>query len=121
MTHRVIYLAGPYTAADERGRRKNYRALTEAAADLIGRGHIVFSPITHSHPIDVILIQREVRLSSDYWCDVDETFMAVCTEMAILNLPGWDESSGIRRERAYFERRGLPVWLLDETGEVPEL
>lgn len=111
---RVIYLAGPYTSADAEGRIARFEALTVAAAGLIRQGHIVYSPITHTHPIDLHFVREGVNLSSDYWCDFDETFMAVCTEMAILPLPGWESSSGIKRERAYFEARGLPIWFIGE-------
>lgn len=113
MSHRVIYVGGPYTHADHSIRRERFDALTKIAADFVKQGHIVYSPITHTHPIDLHFVRDDVHLSSDFWCDFDETFMSVCTEMVIVQLPGWDQSSGVKREREYFERRGLPVTFLD--------
>jgi hypothetical protein len=114
MTHRVIYVGGPYTHADHNVRSARFDALTAVAADLVRRGHIVYSPITHTHPIDVLFVRDDVHLSSDFWCDFDETFMSVCTEMVIVPLDGWEKSGGVKREREYFERRKLPVLLWDD-------
>ena len=107
---RIIYLAAPYTDPDPAIRQERYERVTEAAMRLVEQDHIVFSPLTHSHPIEVL--SSAIR-PSDWWCDFDETFMAVCTEMAILPLPGWERSSGVARERAYFEERGRPVWIIE--------
>jgi hypothetical protein len=109
MSKRVIYVGGPYTHADHNVRRERFEALTAVAAEIVKQGHIVYSPITHTHPIDLHFVRDDVHLSSDFWCDFDETFMSVCTEMVIVPLEGWEKSSGVTRERAYFEARGLPV------------
>jgi hypothetical protein len=106
---RIIYLAGPYSHPDPSVRERRFDALTNAAADLAAQGHIVFSPITHCHPIDVLLSEPR---DSDYWCAFVEPFMAACSEMLILPLDGWQESVGVMHERAFFEARGLPVNVL---------
>ena len=43
-----IYLAIPFSGIEE----KSFKAATEIAGLLISKGYIVFSPITHSHPIN---------------------------------------------------------------------
>ena len=106
---RIIYLAGPYSHPDPDVREARYQALTDAATKLVMAGHIVFSPITMSHPIDVRL--PEIR-DTDFWCGFDEPFMAACSEMLIVPLDGWQESVGVMKERAFFEARGLPVSFL---------
>ena len=47
----MIYLASPYTHCDHAVRLERYRAVCRAAAGLIRRGRVVFSPIAHSHAI----------------------------------------------------------------------
>jgi nucleoside 2-deoxyribosyltransferase len=106
---RIIYLACPYTDPDRMVREQRFRFATEAAAALIERGHIVFSPITMTHPIDTVLAGNAATLGSEFWVTFDEAFMDVCSEMIILDIEGWDRSSGIRREIEYFERQGKPV------------
>src|SRR5262245_37722446 len=110
---RIIYLACPYTDAVAEIREERFQAATKAAGFLIERDHIVFSPITITSPIDITLSGKMGTLGSDFWVRFDEAFMNVCSEMAILTLPGWDKSGGIARERRFFEDQGRPVWFLD--------
>jgi hypothetical protein len=115
MRKRIIYLACPYTDSDKSVREARFNLATEAAADLIREGHIVFSPITMTHPIDVVLAGEDATLGSDYWVAFDKTFMDMCSEMLVLQVDGWDQSKGIQREMEYFKAQGKPVNLL-----VPE-
>lgn len=120
LNRQVIYLAGPYTSADAAGRAERFDALTKAAAKFISKGYIVYSPITHTHPIDVEMIEMGITNDSDYWCDFDETFMSVCTDMVILMLPGWQESSGIAREIEYFSKRECSIHFLPVESSIDE-
>jgi hypothetical protein len=110
---KIIYLACPYTDPSSEVRRLRFHAATRAAAALIKQGHIVFSPITMSHPIDVVLAGEDATLGSDFWVAFDEAFMSFCSEIAILRIEGWDTSPGVNRERKFFESRALPVWFVD--------
>jgi hypothetical protein len=109
----IIYLACPYTDVSFEVRERRYRAATIAAASLIRQGRIVFSPITMTHPIDVVLAGQKGTLGSEFWVQFDEAFMGCCSEMVILKVDGWENSSGIEREKRFFEARGLPVRYLD--------
>lgn len=110
----IIYVGGPYSnnapvskgpsSAEKRIARFN--AVTELARQLIEQGKFVYSPLTMTHPIDV---RMKHDPGSDFWVDLDEAFMQHCSSMIVLMLPGWDESSGLKREIAYFESRGLPI------------
>jgi hypothetical protein len=53
-----IFLSINYTGMEE----KSFRIANKYAAKLISEGHIVFSPISHSHPI-----AKEVRTANMYW------------------------------------------------------
>jgi hypothetical protein len=121
----IIYLACPYTHADHRVREQRFKLATVAAAELIRQGYIVYSPITMTHPLDMVLAGDANTLGSDYWVKFDEAFMAVCAEMVVLQIDGWDQSSGIRREMNYFQSRGKPVRFLpikhEEASKFSEL
>jgi hypothetical protein len=107
--YRVVYLACPYTDPDPEIRKSRFEAATVAAAELIKQGNIVYSPITMTHPIDAVLAGASNTLGSDYWVAFDQAFMEMCSEMVVLQLDGWDKSSGIVREIAYFEGAGKPI------------
>jgi Domain of unknown function (DUF1937) len=99
----IIYLACPYTHEDPALRDARFHQATRAAARLIEKGEIVYSPITMTHPIDLVLAAESGTLGSDYWVAFDEAFMAFCDEVVVLMIEGWDKSSGIKREIAYFQ------------------
>lgn len=113
LTHKVIYLACPYTDPNPAVRLARFNVATAVAADLIRAGHIVYSPITMTHPIDIVLAGESSTLGSDYWVAFDEAFMAMCSEMVVIRLDGWQNSNGIRREIAYFTEHNKPIRYID--------
>ncbi len=113
---RIVYLASPYTHALPAIRLARFEAATQAAARLVETGRIVYSPLTMTHPIDLVLAQEGETLGSDYWVRFDEAFMEFCSEMVVLRLSGWQLSSGIAREMEFFRRRGRPISFIDPDG-----
>jgi hypothetical protein len=62
-----------------------------------------------THPIDLRMQQDP---GGEFWVTFDEAFMVHCERIMILKLPGWEASSGIMREIAFFHvRRIEPEWL----------
>jgi hypothetical protein len=110
---RIIYLACPYTDASFEVRELRFLAATEAAARLIREGFVVYSPITMTHPIDIALAGEGNTLGSEFWTRFDEAFMEFCTEIVVLRLAGWEDSSGIQRELDFFRKKGRPVRYMD--------
>lgn len=108
----IIYLACPYSDHSKDVREARFHAANEAAAHLIGQGKIVFSPISMTHPIDVVMAAEHETMGSDFWVTFDEAFMVFCDEMIILALPGWTQSAGIRREIEFFRSALKPVKLM---------
>lgn len=109
MTTGIAYLACPYTHPAMATRVERFEASARAAADLIQRGMFVYSPITMTHPIDIVMVEEGETMGTDYWCDFDEAFMRLCDEMIVLTIPGWRESRGIAREAKFFSDAGKPV------------
>lgn len=117
MTHQIVYLACPYSHPDMAVRLERFEASAHAAAELIRRGMFVYSPITMTHPIDLVLAEEGGSMGSDYWCDFDEAFMQICSEMVILTIDGWQDSRGIAREKKFFEASGKPVKYLQPVSD----
>ncbi len=90
-----VYLATPYNHDDIEVMKRRYNAVTEQAGILMQKGCIVYSPITHNHPI------AELGLAPrgwEYWKDNDSRFIEWCNAMYIFDLPGWRESTGVTAE-----------------------
>lgn len=111
------YLASPYTpkGVDDPEiaaiiREDRFRAACRAAAHLMRKGKVVFAPIAHSHFIDAFFDAPE---SGEFWKRQDEPYLTACTEMAVLMLPGWDESSGVRHEIEVAQFRGIQITYME--------
>jgi hypothetical protein len=120
LERRMIYLASPYSHENPDVQEARFKAVCLVAAKLIGRGHMIFSPIAHSHPIALH------GLAGDWqtWRAFDLAMIDACKEVWMLLLPGWGKSEGMRDEEEYAMSLGKPVRYLHADGEfaldVPE-
>jgi len=105
----MIYLASPYSHPDQAVEQARFDAVCQAAAALMRRGHLVFSPIAHSHAI------ARFGLPTDwaFWQRYDRAFLAWCDELWVLTLPGWEQSAGVQAEMRIAREMGKPVRLID--------
>jgi nucleoside 2-deoxyribosyltransferase len=104
----MIYLASPYSHPDPAVRQERYEAVCQAAAELISRGHIVFSPVAHSHTIATYGLPGDW----EFWQRTDRWFIRHCQRLVVLTLPGWRESQGVAAEMEIARGLGKPVVLL---------
>lgn len=115
---RIIYIAGPYTSHAtgyrtqnlEQGSRAN--VLTRYAATLMEEGWAVFSPVTHGHAIWMASGCALGRTAAA-WADVNDPIMALCTEIHVVRIRGWDRSVGVRREIEHFAQRMIAPLFVD--------
>lgn len=101
----VIYLASPYSHPDPAVRQRRYEAAVAGAAELWRRGHVVFSPIAHSHPIAL----HGIEGTWEQWLEFDTAILAICDELRVLMMEGWDESSGVAAEVQVASARGIAI------------
>ena len=90
----MIYLASPYSHTDLCVREARYDAACCAAAKLIAQGHVVFSPVAHSHGI----VRYGLPVDWNFWERQDRRFVEMCDELWALKLDGWHESIGVQAE-----------------------
>lgn len=108
----IIYISGPYTDPNPLIRGDRERQLTIAAATFAKRGHIVYSPITHSAP----LARMGLDLTHEQWIAFDKPFMELCTCCVVVALYGWYESRGVQEEIKYFNEAYKPVFFVVPEG-----
>lgn len=101
------YLAIPYSHPDPDVRQARFELACDWSAWLIERGCNVFSPISHSHYIS----QRMGNANdSDFWVDMDLTFLGLWAEVLILVCEsGVWKSDGVARELEEATLLGIPV------------
>jgi hypothetical protein len=109
----LIYIASPYSHGAENVRRDRFDAVCEYAGRLMQLGHVVYSPIAHSHPI---AMRVGLPTDWDYWKTFDHAMITRSTALMVLMLPGWRESEGVTAEIKMARELGIPVDY--ESGEV---
>jgi hypothetical protein len=76
-------------------------------------GFVVFSPITHSHPIHL----HGVPGDWGYWEAFDRVMIGACSRVVVLRLDGWKESRGVKAEISIAQELGKPVECVDPITE----
>ncbi len=111
-----IYLAIPYSWNPD----KAYEIANKVAAKLAIDGNIVFSPISHWHPICQYLPEH-LRTDSNFWMDYDLPFVEWCDEVYVVRIEGQGEtgddliehSRGIRMEWNHAIKHRKAVTIID--------
>ncbi|MBF0235243.1 MAG: DUF1937 family protein, partial [Desulfamplus sp.] len=101
-----IYLAIPYSHESPEIRVTRYQAANRKAAELMKAGNIVFSPISHSHPI---ANQECLPLDAGYWQTMNESFIDWSDIVVVYRLAGGQHSRGVQAEIDYATKTGKPV------------
>jgi nucleoside 2-deoxyribosyltransferase len=103
-----IYLAVPYSGMQE----SSYKQANEASVLILNKGHNVFSPITHSHPLTSIG-NLSVPHTWEYWRNIDLQFVDWADEVWVLvpkeGIEAVMNSTGVTEETIYAQDRDKPV------------
>lgn len=102
----LVYLASPYSHPDPRVVFQRWWDTIRAAARLLERGMLVYSPIAHTHHIAATC---GLRGDFEFWRRFDEAMIDRCDRCIVLLLPGWMSSKGMEAEVARFEAQGKPI------------
>jgi hypothetical protein len=112
----MTYLAVPYSHPDPKVREARFIAANRAAYRLMVRGDVVFSPISHSHPIEV---ESGSIGDHQFWAKQDDAFQDRATHVAVLTIDGWKESRGVQREIQIATETDIPIEYLDAKWAEP--
>jgi len=115
----MIYLASPYSHPDSDVHEHRYREACYTTASLLRVGHVVYSPIIHSHP----LVEHGLPTDWTFWQQTDRELLRRCDEVIVLTLVGWRESIGVAAEIALARDLGKPVRYLaaDTRADSPTI
>jgi len=89
-----------------------FKTVSKVAAKLIGRGKNVFSPISHSHVIPLENLNGHLWLELDYW------FVKRADVIYVLDLWGWNKSSGVLTEIDWGRAMKKYIYLIDKKGQI---
>ena len=102
----VIYLASPYSHTDLSVMDARWKQVCGIAGRLMHEGHVVYSPIAHTHQI---ALQCALPRCWDYWERFDREFIQACEKVVVAMMDGWKESKGVQAEILIAKGLGKPV------------
>ena len=108
----LVYLGTPYSHPDPKVREARFQKVNKVAAKLMASGFHVFSPISHSHPI---ALAGDLPISWDYWSEYDRIMLSCCEMLVVLELEGWEESTGLTAEIRIARELGIHIVYMKET------
>lgn len=106
----LVYLACPYSHPDMAVRCQRFDAVNVVAGALMRSGKLIFSPISHTHPIAVV---GNLPMGWDFWHAYDRAFLEHSNAVIVLCLDGWQESTGVQAEIKIARELGIPVEYAD--------
>jgi hypothetical protein len=105
-----IYLACPYSHKDPKVRDERVKTVNMVAGDLMLKGHLVFSPLSHSDCIADHISNAVDPCDHGFWLEQCITFLVDwADELWVFQLDGWKESWGISVEVDTAKTMGIPV------------
>ena len=105
----IKYLAIPYTHKNEEVLNLRFEIANLISAELMKKGDVIFSPISHTHP----MAKYGLPIEWSYWKSQDEKFLDVCEKLYVTLLKGWDKSTGVNAEITHMKSRNVDVTYLD--------
>jgi hypothetical protein len=110
-----VYLACPYSHPDPKVMDHRKREADMCAAKLMAKGHVVFSPLSHSRSIADHL-PDELRCNWEFWQGQDLPLIDWADEVHVLTMPGWNVSVGVTVEIERARAAGKPVRFIPHEG-----
>lgn len=105
----ITYLACPYSHDNKEIELMRFEIANFVASALMKQGEIVFSPISHTHP----MVKYGLPGDWEYWKSQDTAFLKVCSHFKITKIDGWDKSSGVTNETEHMRERGIEIEYVD--------
>ena len=107
----IAYLAMPYSGRME----ESFVDANRIAGALMVEGYVVFSPISHSHPIwkDCEYLPQ----THEFWMKQDLPFLRLADKLFVYKAEGWEESLGVRLEIEEAIANDIPIHYIEE-GEM---
>lgn len=121
----MIYLASAYTHFDRKVMEERFEQVAMASAFLINKGHHIYSPIVHCHPL---AIRFALRHDYEFWAQYNHSLIQAATEFWVFDDPyeAWRNSNGVKGELIEAGKQGkrkllVNIKYFDNTYEVTDL
>jgi len=114
------YFAHPYSSKTKEGLIANFELCCQRSAELLLKGYNVFSPIVHSHSIEMAspeMLTWTVDELWQFWIDIDMAILEYVEFTGVILAPGWRTSKGCMREYEWFISHTSKAGLFTSNGK----
>lgn len=107
-----VYLASPHATENEVCRGHREIAVAQCAAHLMCKfpHWTIFSPISYGISVKLFM---ECEKTHAQWLQFDLAFLRQSRRLWVLQLPGWEQSKGVKQEMDAASLRGLNITYLN--------
>jgi Domain of unknown function (DUF1937) len=112
----VAYLASPFTHSDHQIQMARFHAISWVAHWLHRQRRFVYSPIVHNIPLGDLGVGH----TWDLWQYFDLSMVSRCDRLIVAQLPGWEQSIGVKAEIEAAQAWNIPVEMLVPPWEEME-
>jgi hypothetical protein len=109
----LTYLAIPYSHPDPEVRLNRFRLANRFAAILLSKGKLIYSPISHTHPI-AVEGNLDALSGNPIWIELDSAFLRCSREVVVATIDGWQQSRGVTAEIKLAEELGIPIHYMSQ-------
>lgn len=103
-----LYIASPYTHDDPMIRQRRYEKALDFTAWLAVTYRMwCYSPIVHSHPMDM---QLKPGYDHNFWMEWGKALLIPAKGLIVLQIPGWQDSAGVNLEIEWAREIGHPMY-----------
>lgn len=105
------YLCHPYSAQTIEGRISNFKLCCKRSAKLLLNGYNIFSPIVHSHLIEMAsseMLKWSAKDRWKFWINIDIALLEYVGFTGVILAPGWGASQGCQMEYDWFTAHQQP-------------
>ncbi len=115
----IVYIATPSAGSNsDLSKGRSFLANLTAAHIVKTRNDVVYAPVAMATPIVKMAAAADEK---KYEKKVDEAYMASCSSIVVLKVPGWEKNSGVAREIKHFEDTGRPVEYMEPADLIASL
>ena len=101
----LYYFCHPYSAKTKEGRMANHELCCRRSAKLLLKNYNIFSPIVHSHSIEMVspeMLKWSVNKRWQFWIDIDFSILEYVGFTGAILAPLWGKSKGCKKEYEWF-------------------
>lgn len=104
-TYDMIYISAPYNHKDPNVIEYRMLVVYSKFAELMMQGEVPISPLmAHS-----VVKLHPVPSNAEFWEQYSITLLSKCSKMIVLQLDGWNESTGVAYEIKYAKENNIEI------------